>query len=276
MPPTPYLSFTGLDEFVNKPVVENSKAMSSEEEPKVVRKSDGALVIEDWVLDNKEEDFEKHEQNHLQSKRHVICVEALIILQVDCITIKNSFKIKGWGKKLIPARPKAVVNVVKGNNVNVVKASACWVWKPKTKVLDHVSKHNSASITLKKFDCIDAQARSKETCPILEYKEIDGGYVAFGGNSKGGKIIGKGTIKTGNLDFENVYFAPRKNVKFNTKDSRRKLGSLGLVRVSPKVVGTNASDNAVQARKETEPVKNYILLPLWPVDTPYSQDPRSS
>ncbi|GKA06791.1 ribonuclease H-like domain-containing protein [Tanacetum coccineum] len=35
------------------------------------------------------------------------------------------------------ARPKAVVNVVKGNKVNVVKALACWVWKPKTKVLDH-------------------------------------------------------------------------------------------------------------------------------------------
>ncbi|GJT63947.1 uncharacterized mitochondrial protein-like protein, partial [Tanacetum coccineum] len=46
--------------------------------------------------------------------------------------------------------PKAVVNAVKGNNVNAVKASACWVWKPKTKVLDHVSKHNSASITLNK------------------------------------------------------------------------------------------------------------------------------
>ncbi|GKE66078.1 hypothetical protein Tco_1520239, partial [Tanacetum coccineum] len=30
MPPTPDLSFTGLDKFVNKPVVENSKAMSSE------------------------------------------------------------------------------------------------------------------------------------------------------------------------------------------------------------------------------------------------------
>ncbi|GKC85753.1 hypothetical protein Tco_1141470, partial [Tanacetum coccineum] len=58
-------------------------------------------------------------------------------------------------------RPRAVVNVVQGNNVNAVKASACWVWKPKTKVLDHVSKHNSASITLKKFDYIDAQGRSK-------------------------------------------------------------------------------------------------------------------
>ncbi|GKD03327.1 hypothetical protein Tco_1178301 [Tanacetum coccineum] len=59
------------------------------------------------------------------------------------------------------ARPKAVVNAVQGNNVNVVKASACWVRKPKTKVIDYVFKHNSTSITLKKFDYVDAQGRSK-------------------------------------------------------------------------------------------------------------------
>nr|GEX36558.1 hypothetical protein [Tanacetum cinerariifolium] len=64
------------------------------------------------------------------------------------------------GKHVNTARPKAVVNAVKGNHVNVVKASACWVWKPKTKVLDHVSKHNSASIIQKKFDYIDAQGIS--------------------------------------------------------------------------------------------------------------------
>nr|GEU43222.1 hypothetical protein [Tanacetum cinerariifolium] len=34
MPLTPDLSFTSLDEFLNKPVVENCKAVSSEEEPK--------------------------------------------------------------------------------------------------------------------------------------------------------------------------------------------------------------------------------------------------
>ncbi|GKB03770.1 ribonuclease H-like domain-containing protein [Tanacetum coccineum] len=51
-----YLSFTGLDEFVNELVVENSKAMSSEEEPKVVRKCDDAPSIEEWVSDDEEED----------------------------------------------------------------------------------------------------------------------------------------------------------------------------------------------------------------------------
>nr|GFC17421.1 ubiquitin hydrolase [Tanacetum cinerariifolium] len=56
MPLTPDLFFTGLDEFVNKPVVENCKAKSSEEEPKVVKKNDDALIIEEWVSDNEEED----------------------------------------------------------------------------------------------------------------------------------------------------------------------------------------------------------------------------
>ncbi|GJR14748.1 ribonuclease H-like domain-containing protein [Tanacetum coccineum] len=55
MPPTPDLSFTSLDEFVNKPVVKNRK--SDEEMSKVVRKSDDSLIIEDWVSDSKEENM---------------------------------------------------------------------------------------------------------------------------------------------------------------------------------------------------------------------------
>ncbi|GJS17022.1 ribonuclease H-like domain-containing protein [Tanacetum coccineum] len=44
------------DEFVNEPVVENCKAMSSEEEPKIVKKNDDAPIIEEWVSDDEEED----------------------------------------------------------------------------------------------------------------------------------------------------------------------------------------------------------------------------
>ncbi|GJT53463.1 ribonuclease H-like domain-containing protein [Tanacetum coccineum] len=56
MPLKPNLSFTGLDDFVNKPVDENCKAMSSEEEPKVVRKYDDAPTIEEWMSDDEEEE----------------------------------------------------------------------------------------------------------------------------------------------------------------------------------------------------------------------------
>ncbi|GKF13946.1 hypothetical protein Tco_0055408, partial [Tanacetum coccineum] len=40
--------------------------------------------------------------------------------------------------------------------------------------------------------------------------------------------------------------------------------------------GIKASDNVGQARKETKPVKSYILLPLLTADPPISQDPKSS
>ncbi|GJS42651.1 putative ribonuclease H-like domain-containing protein [Tanacetum coccineum] len=48
---------------------------------------------------------------------------------------------------------------------------------------------------------------------LSDYEEIDGGFIAFGGNPKGGKITGKGKIKTGKLDFEYVYIV--KELKFN-------------------------------------------------------------
>nr|GEV96492.1 copia protein [Tanacetum cinerariifolium] len=53
MHPTPDLSFTGLNEFDNKPVAENTK--SSKEETKAVRKDDDALIIKEWVSDDEEE-----------------------------------------------------------------------------------------------------------------------------------------------------------------------------------------------------------------------------
>ncbi|GKD63154.1 retrovirus-related pol polyprotein from transposon TNT 1-94 [Tanacetum coccineum] len=39
---------------------------------------------------------------------------------------------------------------------------------------------------------------------------------------------------------------------------------------------TKASDNADKARKETEPVKDYILLPLWTANLPFFQNLKSS
>nr|GFA19581.1 ribonuclease H-like domain-containing protein [Tanacetum cinerariifolium] len=48
---------------------------------------------------------------------------------------------------------------------------------------------------------------------LSEFEELNGGYVAFGGNPKGGKISRKGKIRTEKLDFDDVYFV--KELKFN-------------------------------------------------------------
>nr|GEY60141.1 ribonuclease H-like domain-containing protein [Tanacetum cinerariifolium] len=110
--------------------------------------------------------------------------------------------------------------------VNAVKASACWVWKS--------TKLNSASITLKKHNYIDARGRSNgcswhmtgNMSYLSDFKEFDEGYVTFGGGAKGGKITGKGTLKT----------------------------------------DTEESIDAGHASKETGSSKDYILMPLWKDD----------
>ncbi|GKE64040.1 hypothetical protein Tco_1518201 [Tanacetum coccineum] len=48
---------------------------------------------------------------------------------------------------------------------------------------------------------------------LTDYQEVDGGFVAFVGCPKEGKITGKGKIRTGKLDFEDVYFV--KELNFN-------------------------------------------------------------
>nr|GEW58906.1 hypothetical protein [Tanacetum cinerariifolium] len=48
---------------------------------------------------------------------------------------------------------------------------------------------------------------------LSDFKELNSAYVAFEGNPKGGKISGKGKIRIGKLDFDDVYFV--KELKFN-------------------------------------------------------------
>ncbi|GJU97563.1 ribonuclease H-like domain-containing protein [Tanacetum coccineum] len=125
------------------------------------------------------------------------------------------------GKKFNTARPKAVVSAVKGNSFNAVKASACWIQVsdglgPQKKLIFLPNVQGNPQMDLQDQGVIDSGCSRHMTGNIsylTDYEEIDGGYVAFGGNPKGGKITGKSTIKTGNLDFENVYFV--RELKFN-------------------------------------------------------------
>ncbi|GKB51366.1 putative ribonuclease H-like domain-containing protein [Tanacetum coccineum] len=114
---------------------------------------------------------------------------------------------------------------------------------------------------------------------LTYYEEIDGGYVAFRGNPKGGKITRKGKFD-GKAD-EGFFVGYSLNSKaFRVFNSKTRIVEENLhIRFdesTSNVVGTKASDNTGQARKETKLVKDYILLPLWTADPPYSQDPKSS
>ncbi|GJU96883.1 putative ribonuclease H-like domain-containing protein [Tanacetum coccineum] len=121
--------------------------------------------------------------------------------------MKNDKNVNATRPKAVvnTARPKAVLNDVKGNNVNVVEALACWVWKPKNKVIDHGNPQND----LQEKEVIDSRCSRYMTgnmSYLTNNEEIDGGYVAFGGNPKGGKITSRVPRK------KNMYSVDLKNI----------------------------------------------------------------
>nr|GEU49102.1 putative ribonuclease H-like domain-containing protein [Tanacetum cinerariifolium] len=94
------------------------------------------------------------------------------------------------------------VTAAKASAVSVAQVKkGTWVWRPKCLILDHDLRTTSASMTLKWFDYNDELGRSNgcsrhmtgNMSYLSDFEELNGGYVAFGDNPKGGKITGKGS-----------------------------------------------------------------------------------
>ncbi|GJT60084.1 copia protein [Tanacetum coccineum] len=139
--------------------------------------------------------------------------------------LKQDVKTSGV-KNMTTAGTRAVVNTGKGKMDNDLKKSR-WVWRPKGNYMDHESKEKGSFI-LKKFEygnpeiCLQDHAVVDSGCSshmtgnkayLLDYEDYNGGFVAFGSDPKGGKITGKGKIRTANLDFDDVYFVDELNFK---------------------------------------------------------------
>ncbi|GJX47180.1 retrovirus-related pol polyprotein from transposon TNT 1-94, partial [Tanacetum coccineum] len=194
LPPKHDFSFYGIEEFVNEPivkkhVVDTSGAKASADKPKVVKKNNGAPIIEDWVSDSKEEDVPQAKKEKKIFKSSFAKIKFVKskeqVKSPRKTTVKQGKNVNTARPKAVvnAARPKAVLNAVKGNQVNVVKASACWVWKPKTK--------GNPQIDLQDQGVIDSGCSRHMTgnmSYLTDFEEIDGGYVTFGGNPKRGKI----------------------------------------------------------------------------------------
>ncbi|GKB32033.1 hypothetical protein Tco_0871434, partial [Tanacetum coccineum] len=65
------------------------------------------------------------------------------------------------------AGPVVVVSTAEGKRENAVKSSACWIWRPTGKVIDHISKDNGSYMP-KRFDYVDPQGRLK-SAKHIEY-----------------------------------------------------------------------------------------------------------
>ncbi|GJU69065.1 putative reverse transcriptase domain-containing protein [Tanacetum coccineum] len=79
------------------------------------------------------------------------------------------------GPILLNTARQSHFNVVRMNQVNAVKALACWVWRP--------IKPNSASITLKRYDYVDVRGISRSVMAWVPKKDTHLPLVEFSYNN---------------------------------------------------------------------------------------------
>ncbi|GJV27440.1 putative ribonuclease H-like domain-containing protein [Tanacetum coccineum] len=232
-------------EFEVKDKIEASTSQTSNtsvEMPRVESVRPSEVIIEDWVSDDEDifqsNDLQVTDKADLSfaglddsvyrptanKTSYLKCYYSHLIKDCDFHEKRMAKKsvLKNIGKNTVG---QIAVSAVKGNGVTAVKASAGCVWRPKMTDLNNVSKDNSGSWVSKRgnpqqalknkgiFDSGCSRHMTGNKDFLIDYQDIDGGFVAFGGSARGGKITGKGKIRTDKLDFEDVFFV--KELKFN-------------------------------------------------------------
>ncbi|GJS91309.1 putative ribonuclease H-like domain-containing protein [Tanacetum coccineum] len=145
-------------------------------------------VFCEWASRNQENRNRRHKKGCASGDNYLLNWDEHITrypgYQTRTVPVPYRNGTESWPKAVVnTARPKAVLNAVKGNQVNAVKGLS----------MIGFGNHGLRQST-SRFGGVNMSY-------LPDFEEINRGYVAFGGNPKGGKITGKGTIKT----------VPRKN-----------------------------------------------------------------
>ncbi|GJW71802.1 retrovirus-related pol polyprotein from transposon TNT 1-94 [Tanacetum coccineum] len=243
--------FVDVNEFVSEPIVETPTIETNE--PKNARKENGAPIIEEWVFDSDEENVAKVKTvkmfnkpsfakiNFVKSTEQVKSPRKTSLYKNSQNTPSLRGNKRNWNQQMSQKLGSNFEMFYKACHVcgsfDHLK-NDCNIWEQRLLLLGQkklfVLLMETREMLLRpqhvrfRDQSTKFQTMSPETmvhqCPLkdltilmhkadLNYEEIDGGFFAFGGNSKGGKITRKGKIRTSKLDFEDVYFV--KELKFN-------------------------------------------------------------
>ncbi|GJS82676.1 putative ribonuclease H-like domain-containing protein [Tanacetum coccineum] len=184
------------ESVVEKPIVETN-------EPKTARKEDGALIIEDCVSESEEEDVPMTKTVEMFNKPSFTKINF----------VKSTKQVKSHRNTLVDKNRQNTPSS-RGNKRN-------WNQQMSQKLgndfeMFNKACHGNPQQDLKDKGVIDSGCSRHMTgnrSYLTDYKEIDRGFVAFGGNSKGGKITGKDFKLT---DESHVFLkVPRKDNMYN-------------------------------------------------------------
>nr|GEU45071.1 hypothetical protein [Tanacetum cinerariifolium] len=190
------------------------------------------VPLRDTALVNLRQNLVKAEQERVDLKLKLEKIQTssknlaeLLASQTNAKTAKTVVtKSKSPPRRLINCSPSPKVSnslprvtAVKASMVNAAKEiQVSNGLSPKEKLTILFLVHGNLQHALKDKGVINSGCSRHMTgnmSILSDFEELNGGYVAFRGNPKGGKISGKGKIRTGKLDFDDVYFV--KELKFN-------------------------------------------------------------
>ncbi|GJW14392.1 putative reverse transcriptase domain-containing protein [Tanacetum coccineum] len=146
-----------------------------EEDIKLLKRK--IYLKEDWVFDSEEEDMPQAKKEKKKVKSSFAKIKF----------VKSKEQVKSPRKTTVKQGQKAVVNInarAKKLVLNAFKGNQCI----------NNSKKGNPQMDLQDQGVIDSGCSRYMTGNmnyLTDFKETDGGYVAFGGNPKGGKIIGR-------------------------------------------------------------------------------------
>nr|GEU28733.1 ribonuclease H-like domain-containing protein [Tanacetum cinerariifolium] len=175
MPPKPDLILANVDECVvsktvtSVPDIATNEAKTSESKPKSISEP----IIEDWVSDSEDENETETKSN--QRKPSFVKVE-FVKPNDQMKTHRESVKQEEHNKQAKHLRKNSQSPRGQLNGQRVVRLVGNNTRKEKGVIDSGCSRHMTRNMSY-----------------LSEYEEINGGYVAFGGDHKRGKVTGKDT-----------------------------------------------------------------------------------
>ncbi|GKD81434.1 putative ribonuclease H-like domain-containing protein, partial [Tanacetum coccineum] len=261
MPPKHDLS--GLEEFVNEPIVseptikkhivETSEAKFSADNSKVVKKNNGASIIEDASITLKKFDYVDAQGRHNGCSRHI--TENMSYLtdfeEIDRGYVAFGGNPKG-GKITCRATKDETSSILKSfitrvenlidQRVKVIRCDNGTEFK--NKEMNQFCERKALSF-MRPFGCPVTILNTIDHLGKFDGKADEGFFAGYSINSKAFRVFNSRT----RIVEENLH------VQFSEN--------------TPNIAGS-------KARMETVPGKDYILLPLWFADPLFSQSSKSS
>ncbi|GJZ46674.1 putative ribonuclease H-like domain-containing protein [Tanacetum coccineum] len=303
MPPKPNLVLADEEEYVfsesitSLPAVATSEVKTIKSKPKSVSEP----LIEDWISDSKDENETEFKPSSNVFNRAHSHVRRPFNKSTTNKNNNLNEKVNTIKENVTTAGPKAVVSDNKRNEANAVKASSCWVWRPKQKIqvcngLDAECVVLSPDFKLLDENHVLLRVRRKDDMYSVDLKNIvpsggkfdgkanEGFFLGYSTNSKAFKAFNSRTrIVEENLHVKFSEETP--NIVGNRPNWLSDIDALTIsMNYKPVVAGNQTNGNTCtkenidvgQAGKKIVHDQEYILLPLLTSNPSLSKSSKDS